>query len=285
MLVKATLEDIEKYGDFVYQIALDQTRSAYPTYTDGIKTREDFLRKSQENITREESDVWLYFAEGRMEGWIEYFFEPENNYFQLHGCNINSGTKQALEELLLYLVDKFLGYELYFGFPKVNKEAVEFLQENGFTCIEDDHNTSFFFDTYELREEKEAVVKITKDNFADFEKIHSQEVDETYYWTSERILADMDSWNIYVYYENSLPIGAIFFRGTEYLEIYGIEFWEKAYRKDVYFALMVAALNDGKHSGAKYLTYLCEDSELEALQELGFVYVGPYVCYMKKICN
>ena len=50
MLVKATLEDIETYGDFVYQIALDQTKSAYPTYTDGIKTREDFLRKSRENM-------------------------------------------------------------------------------------------------------------------------------------------------------------------------------------------------------------------------------------------
>lgn len=42
MLKKAEFDDIVKYGDFVYELTLDQTKSAYPTYADGIKTREDF---------------------------------------------------------------------------------------------------------------------------------------------------------------------------------------------------------------------------------------------------
>ena len=280
MLIKATLEDIEQYGEFVYQIALDQTKSGYPTYTDGIKIKEDFFVNAKKNVTGEECEVLLYFEEGRLEGWIEYYWISEDNYFQLHGCNINSGTKQALGELLPRLEEQFPGYELYFGFPKVNRDAVEFLQENGFTCIEDDHNTSFFFDSYELREESKAVVKITKDNFEDFRKIHSQE-EETCYWTSDRLLADIDSWDIYLYYENNLPVGSLFFCGTDYLEIYGVEFLEETYRNDVFKDLMTTALNAGKQEGAKYLTFFAEEEMLEALQELGFVYVGPYVCYMK----
>ena len=283
MLIKATLEDIERYGEFVYQIALDQTKSGYPTYNDGIKTREQFFAHAEEDVNNEESEVLLYFSEGRMEGWIEYFWIAEDNYFQLHGCNINSGTKQALGELLQRLEEQFPGYELYFGFPKMNRDAIEFLQENGFTCIEDDHNTSFFFDNYEMREESKAVVKISKDNFETFRKIHSKAEDDTCYWTSDRLLADIDSWDIYVYYENHLPVGSIFFCGTDYLEIYGVEFLEETYRNDVFKALVTTALNAGKRAGAKYLTFFAEEEMLEALQTLGFVSVGPYVCYMKKV--
>lgn len=282
MLIKATQEDIEKYGDFVYQLALDQTRSAYPTYTDGIKTREDFLRKSRENITREESDVWLYFAEGRMEGWLEYYWVSEDKFLQVDGCSINTGTKQALSELLAFLEEKFPGYELCFGFPKGNTEAVEFLQENGFTCVDDSHNNSFFFERYEPQEESKAVVKITKKNFEDFRLIYSQ-AEENCYWTSDRILEHMDFWNIYVYYEKEQPVGSILYNGTEYLEIFAVEFLGGTYRRDVFKELLVAALNAGKAAGAKYLTFICEEKMLEALQELGFVYVGPYVCYVKKI--
>lgn len=284
MLRKATLTDIETYGDFVYQFALDQTKSAYPTYTDGIKTREDFLRKSRENITREESDVWLYFAEGRMEGWLEYYWVSEDKFLQVDGCSINTGTKQALSELMAFLEEKFPGYELCFGFPKGNTEAVEFLMENGFSCIEDDHNTSFFFERYEPQEESKAVVKVTKENFEDFRKIHSQNEDDCY-WTSDRILAAIDKWEIYVYYEKEQSVGSIFFNGagTEYLEIFGVEFLDETYRKDVFMELMVAALNAGKRMGSKYLTFFCEEEMQEALQELGFVYVGSYVCYVKTI--
>ncbi len=36
MLVKATLEDIAKYGDLAYDLSLNPVKSSYPTYGDGI---------------------------------------------------------------------------------------------------------------------------------------------------------------------------------------------------------------------------------------------------------
>jgi len=42
MLIEPTKEQVEKYLDFCYGLALDPTRSGYPTYTDGVKTREYF---------------------------------------------------------------------------------------------------------------------------------------------------------------------------------------------------------------------------------------------------
>ncbi len=43
MLMKATVEDIKKYGGLAYSLALNPAKSCYPTYGDDIKTKKDFL--------------------------------------------------------------------------------------------------------------------------------------------------------------------------------------------------------------------------------------------------
>lgn len=42
MLRICTEQDFNTYFDFVYELALDQSKSGYPTYSDGIKTKEMF---------------------------------------------------------------------------------------------------------------------------------------------------------------------------------------------------------------------------------------------------
>lgn len=283
MLVKATAEDIEKYGDWVYELALDQSKSGYPTYTDGIKTKDDFLSDARKSVSGNSGEIMLFFQDGTMEGWIEYFWIEDEQYFQLSGCNINNGTEAALAELLALVETRFQGYSLYFGFPKENVKAIDFLSANGFECIEDDCNNSFFFETYEPHQVSENVVRVKEDNFEDFRKVHSTfEIDM--YWTCDKIREKINSWTVYVYYENGSPVGTVFCTcGGEYLEIFGIEFLEGCFDREKYQELMFSALNTGKRMGAKYLTYFCEEKEQEIVQELCFRYVGRYVCYMKMV--
>jgi len=280
MLVKATYEDIDIYGEFVYSIALDLSRSAYPTYADGITEKEEFFQNMRKSVEYENHELLLYFSENKMEGFISFYWINEDKYLQLHSCNINFGTGQALEELVVYLEERFKKYEWYFGFPKVNTEAVEFLQNNGFSCVEEDYDTNIDFADYEIKEENSNVVRITKDTFEDFRSIHSQEEDDMY-WTCERILEKLDTWGVYVYYEDNVPTGGMYFTGdAEYLEIFGIEYKDKVYREEIFTALMITALNEGKRRGIKYMTYFCE-KELEAVQKLGFRLVSPYMCYVR----
>ena len=42
-------KNFDQYIDFVYSLALDQTKSVYPTYTDGIKTKGDFIARASRN--------------------------------------------------------------------------------------------------------------------------------------------------------------------------------------------------------------------------------------------
>ena len=43
MLRFCSKEDFLQYADFAYALALDVTKSGYPTYCDGVKTKTMFL--------------------------------------------------------------------------------------------------------------------------------------------------------------------------------------------------------------------------------------------------
>ena len=282
MLTKATLRDVEKYCDFIYDIALDQTKSCYPTYADGIKTKEDFIANARKGVTQDKWELLLFFVDGTVEGWLEYFWVPQDNYLQLCACNINKGTEQALAELLALLQEHFPGYTLYFGFPGSNTDAVHFLLKNGFECIEEEWNNSFFLESFIPLTDNTDIVRIGRNNFDDFREVYKPDNDT--YWNCDRILEQIDQWIILVYYSDGHPIGTIFFQGEDgYYEIFGIESANGKYQENIYRTLLVAALNYCKHMDAKYMTYFCKEDIHEVVLDLGFQCVGKYVCYIKTI--
>ncbi len=281
MLIKASVEDIKKYGDFVYRLALEPESSSYPTYADGIKTKADFLRDAQRAATREHDALLLFCLDGRVEGWISYYWIPEEKYLQLTGLHIHRGMTLALTELLELLEEKFVGFTAYFGFPSENQAATHELAERGFQCVESDWNHSFFLAEYSPVKCSEHVESITRDNYDLFRTVYH---DNDAYWNAERIFEALDDWTIFIYRREGMPIGGIFFTGDdESCEIFGCEFFDGVFRKDVFRELLNAALGACKRSGAKYLTYFCGDEEKPVLRDLGFCCIGQYVLYTKEL--
>ena len=84
MLIKATPEDIKKYGEFAYSVALNPKKSCYPTYADGIKTKTDFFKAAERAIAKETYELLLFGIDGKVEGWISYYWIPEDRYLQLY---------------------------------------------------------------------------------------------------------------------------------------------------------------------------------------------------------
>lgn len=282
MLIKATPEDIAQYGDFAYRLALDPTRSAYPAYSDGIKTRMGFEADAVSAVTKDTSELLLFVSEGTVEGWIQYFWIPQDRYLQLSACNIRCGTARALAELLELLRERFPGYTMYFGFPGENTEAIRFLREHGFQSIEEDWNQSFFFDNYDPHPADAGVIRITRENFEDFRTVYHPEPET--YWDCDRILETMDDWIIFGFYKNGVPAAAVFLQGEDgYYEIYGLEFADGIFAEDIFRALLTAALNACKGMGAKYMTYFCGEKARRILPELGFRCVGRYVLHIKTL--
>ena len=209
MLKKLEKQDFDRYVEFAYELALDMTKSGYPTYADGIKTKKDFIDRARKAFSRDGEEILLFERGGKATGWIHYYHLPEDRYLDTCSFCVAEGMGEALAEFIAFAHDQFPGSELYLGFPKENMEAVEVLDTCGFERLEERYNDVLDFDHYILRPESKDVISIMRDNFQLFADIHSQ-YDKDMYWNSERILKAIDEWRIFVLLRKEKTVGAIY---------------------------------------------------------------------------
>ncbi|MDO5399861.1 MAG: hypothetical protein Q4F17_02630 [Eubacteriales bacterium] len=278
MLKPATEAEITQYMDFAYSLAMDPASSGYPAYFDGMKTKDDFISVAWRSLRGENREILLFIREGTVEGWIQFYVFPEDNYLQTEGFNIRSHTEEALEELIQYCKANYAGYELNFGFPADNQNAVSYLQKQGWPCTEQSWNQILHLKDYQLRPESPNVRKVTRETFDDFRTIHSQ-YDAEIYWNSQRIYDSFDKWHIYLYYKEEKPIGAIFYFDEE---IFGLTFDGGIFDDGIYEALLTKAANDHKERGLAYLVFFQDEDSWSAAREMGFQRVGKYVLFVQK---
>ena len=284
MLRSCTEQEFKQYADFVYELALDPSRSSYPAYTDGIKTKEMFLERAQSAFSKATEEILLFEYEETVEGWIHYYFIPEDHYLSAVTFNIQTHMKQALQEFLEFVQIRFKGYELYLGFPTDNKNAVDFLSNHEFECIEDDFNNTAFLEKYEPIPISDSVILITKENFNYFRTLH-RTFEQDMYWNSDRIYAALDKWIIFVKLHQDEVLGSVYLIDCDddWFEIFGIDMKDEIFDSEVFYELLGKALNTAKERNGKYMTFFCEKEQLEIVKKLGFQCIGEYVCYKKLI--
>lgn len=279
MLKKLEEQDFNQYVEFAYELALDMTKSGYPTYADGIKTKNDFVERARRAFSRETEGILLFEQDKTVTGWIHYVYLPEDRYVDTCAFCIVKGVEEALAEFIAFARDRFPGSELYLGFPRENTEAVAALRESGCECIEESYNDALAFDAYTYQPENSGIIRVTRENYSLFSELHSR-TDQDMYWNSARILDALESWRIYVCIQNGKTAGALYFMDDALMpEIFGIDFPENIYDGGVYRSLLTAALNDAKRRGARHMIFFNEsESQADALA-CGFRCIGEYVCF------
>ena len=280
MLRSCSKNEFDQYTDFIYELATDLTKSGYPTYCDGIKTKVKFVERSLKAFERDTEHMLLFVYEGEVQGMIHYFWIPEDHYLQTICFNISKAMEQALSEFLAYVGERFKGYDVFLRFPAENKSAVNFLAEQGFECIENDYNNTAFLDKLDEIPENSDLVRIEKGNYEKFESLHSQTEG---YWNSERILADLDNWIILVKEKDGEPQGAVYYRALSlvdgWFEIYGIDMDHEDHDPELFKELLNAALLDAKRRNGRFMTFFCDEEYEKATMECGFMCVGNNLCY------
>lgn len=280
MLRSCSKNEFDQYTDFIYELATDLTKSGYPTYCDGIKTKVKFVERSLKAFERDTEHMLLFVYEGEVQGMIHYFWIPEDHYLQTICFNISKAMEQALSEFLAYVGERFKGYDVFLRFPAENKSAVNFLAEQGFECIENDYNNTAFLDKLDEIPENSDLVQIEKGNYEKFESLHSQTEG---YWNSERILADLDNWIILVKEKDGEPQGAVYYRALAlvdgWFEIYGIDMDHEDHDPELFKELLNAALLDAKRRNGRFMTFFCDEEYEKATMECGFMCVGNNLCY------
>lgn len=263
-----------------YALALDQTRSGYPLFSDGIATKEQFAAWAWESHTQENRDLLLFLLDGRVEGWIQFFWIEEDRYLQTDGFLIRRNTRQALAEFTEYARVHFPGYTLYLGFPRRNQDAVHALESAGWACIEESYHDVFSLADYTPRPDAQGVVRVTRENFSAFRVLHR--VDASTYWNAQRIERTLDAWQIYLLAgsETGAPAGAVYARDGE---IFGIDYREGRFDAAVYRALVTAILNAFYRAGRTHVVFFQDEAAQSAALELGFRCAAQYVLFCKQI--
>lgn len=277
-------KEFERYAEASYALALDPTRSGYPTYTDGIKTREDFMERSKKAFSRENEGILLYERDGAVRGWIHYYRLPEDRYIGTCSFCIGEGMYDAVCEFVEHARRHWSGNELFLGFPRENTEAAAALAALGFEIIEQDYNDAIDMASYVPRPTSPDVIAINGENYSLFAPLHSQH--EDMYWNSERIAQTLDQWKIYAAVKDGVVLGAIYFQIWEDRsmdEIFGVDFKDGIYDGEVFRSLLTVVLNEEKRRGAGHLVFFNdEESQADALA-CGFRCVGEYVCFKSAV--
>lgn len=96
-------EEFEKYAEYAYSLALDMSRSSYPTYADGIKTREDFMSKAKRGISGDpNTEILLFESKGSVKGWIHFYVYPEEKAIYFYSFCTEENAKEAVNEFLYF---------------------------------------------------------------------------------------------------------------------------------------------------------------------------------------
>lgn len=273
--------EFDRTIDFAYELALDPARSGYPTYCDGMKTREDFVSRTRKALERPGEDVLLFEEGGEVEGLIAFEHPEEEHYLHTFIFSIRRDTGTALAEFVDYCRERWPGFLLDLGFPAENVEAIGWLEGQGIPCNERSWNFLLDLNKYEPLPEPSGVKRITAENFEKFAAVHRQ-IQEDMFWNCERVRAALNRWAIFVTGEGETA-GEVLMTldGKPHEEIFALGFVDGQYHEKSFQGLLTAALNLLKAHGAKWLTFFVDEGcpQGEVLQSLGFRLVGTFVCH------
>mgnify|MGYP002570285354 FL=1 len=270
MLRIPTANEFEEYSERAYMLALDPSRSSFPSYADGIKTKEDFLAIAKRGFESENEEIYIFEHGGEMRGWIHFYVLTEDKYIGIEAFETDGFEKEQFAEFAALLKEKYAGYEVTAGFPSQNERAVSAAIENGFEIIEESAVNILFFSDYEPQSESGRVEPLTKNNLAVFAKLHDK---VEMYWSTKRLTEayfDGDKWRIYLTEKNGKAAAIYFVFAGNIAEIFGLDFSD-GFDGTAAEELLTAALNEAKKNvSAKAMYWFTEDErETELAKRFG----------------
>ncbi len=279
MLTRLTEPEFDQYAPWAYALAMTAEYASYPSYRDGIKTREDFMERARRSFTDEE--VLLFRHDGEVCGWIQWYAIPEENYAMTVTFLVKDHAEEAALEFVAHVARMHAVAALDIGLDGANAQAALALQKCGFTLLENAVNHTLFFDQYQPAPTPEGVNLMTAADEADFRRLHNW---PDMYWNAERILADLSNWKVYLHRQQGAAVAALVCRAGDWPEVFSVDFGGGEFLPESYRAMMAACLNDIHLAGHTHMSYFEEEEHaLPILAELGFERVGRYLAYRREL--
>lgn len=271
MLRAVRAEELDTLINAFWPVALDLTRSTYPTYTDGVKTREDFAEAVRRAFREDWGEVLVHVHDGTDNGLL-VIDVVDDEFVSLHVCLTRAQQPECLSEALAYLRSRHAGKTLWLGFAPENAEMLAFAETQGFRLLDDSVNWNIALADWRPCAPEMAVLPVSGDNFDAFRTLWT---DKDMYWNADRIKAALNRWMLFVTADGRGAVASM--DEGVMLEIFGFQY-AGGYDAEAHRALMSACLNAAKAKGARYLTYFSDRDEAAVMRSLGFRRVSDYRC-------
>jgi hypothetical protein len=283
MLKKLSLKEAKQYTDFAYGLALDAKTSSYPSFRDGVKSKDDFMRAVSAIETNKNEEVLLYPRYGVPTGWIQWYFLEDGGSANTYTFLAKGNYREMLGEFLEYIASRkrFRINEIGIGVPQENNGACGALESFGFKLVEVSYVTLLKKEDFKPTGKSGNIKKIGLSDFAPFERLHKN-VDM--YWTAERIKEDIENWDVF-FYDDGVDRGAIYtLKNGRINEISGIDYSCGAYAEKIGSALVNYSVLMDSNPSMRFLYYFVDGKdEAVNLGKLGFECVDRYRYYEKKL--
>lgn len=275
MLTIATRQGIVDNIPLCYELSQNKKCSCFPSYTDQIKTYDDFA-----NIALHASNTVLLYKQGHTtKGWIVY--SCEDDAINVHSLLCLPDVADIVHLLLAHLSAHTTGKQINIGMNMANENVCQQLELTGFELQEKLYATSIvLYNKVEC--DCPFLTKIDANNFDLFADVHKLYQDDMY-WTNQRILDDITNWSIYILHDEGVVCHVLYAKHYAQLtEIFGIEGMSVPLLAKV--DMIKELMADMQKCGRTNLTYFAEGLEgLSIATDAGLDCIGVYKAYSRML--
>lgn len=283
MISEASKEHIENLTDFCWNVYQDPSKRTTPPY----HTREELFNSLERQFNTPRHHIWTFHENETLQAVLCLDINHEIAYVQSIGGPYIYDSEQyprIASAFLRRLETLCADYECYFGLPKTNRHGRNFLESEGFICVDDTVQMRVCACTFKPIFRDFNVCALSTPSFEDYKSFHDLHY-VGYYWDAHKLFNDLDRWHVYLAYEGSTIIGSTFAlpQTQNSGEIYGTTVLQN-YENTSLRAELLSAVTRACFEGGvtEVLNFVPEGVESDAALSCGYEMYDTYMAYHKK---
>lgn len=274
---------IDEAITFSWEVSRDITHTSYPLR----KSKTEIEKSLRQSLKHTDYKVLGYYKNTELIGIIDVCVIRKERYLQVR-TYIKEDFEVIMNEVITYLKQHYPHFKAHFGYPKENREALNYFSLYQYDCIEASSDLRLSMDDFILRTDIiSKIQRLQKDDFSLYAPFHDQHGGEQMYWNSARLYDAFDSWHIYVYRHGVEIIGSILIYckpGLDSIEVFGLFVEDLPNQYNVIEDLLYHSICKivALQTGIKQVIFFIEEKDTlqyEIAKQIGFKDQGSYRCY------
>lgn len=279
MIVEAKEEFIEDIVNFSWEIFSDKTKCGFPKFKSYSEMYNTFLKAIRDKYNK----VLVYYENGEIMGTLNLLVVKDKKYLEsIGGILTRKDFELIAMKFIEYLKVNYSGYEIDFGVPLENKDAINFLEGINAKLMDSSITMLLKKDDFIKTSNYSDVIPLTSDYYSEYAIFHDKH-NPNMYWNSNRIFEKMDIWNIYIIRKEEKIVGSIFIKATKnVVEVFGLSVDKEYKHKGLELKLLSESIADILSKWNEDILFFVEEDETDtfnATLKLEFKQIDTYRSY------